>query len=292
MRNKVNRDQCTRCGLCIKICPNAVIAKNHDGDVAFIPERENICLRCGQCMAVCPSQAIQVDGLSYTNNLFDLPDSEIGGGDFLSFLSRRRSIRNFKDQSVSREMIQRVLDSIRFAPFGSHPEKVEITVVSNRSVIESALPLISKFLDSIVPLVENPVASFILKRLGGQESFNTIKNHLYPMSKLKNYKLEHGDRITRGAPVIIIFHAEKGAEAHTNNSLIYATYAMLQALALGLGATMVEIVPAAINRVKELRRIFQIPEDNEAIMSLVVGYPKYKYKRAVKRDMQSTNWIS
>ena len=62
-----------------------------------------------------------------------------------------------------------------------------------------------------------------------------LSNHLYPIAKLDNYKLEYGDRITRGAPAMIIFHAEKGAEEHTDNSLIYATYAMLAAHSLGVG---------------------------------------------------------
>lgn len=94
-----------------------------------------------------------------------------------------------------------------------------------------------------------------------------------------------------GLPALIIFHSQKGAEAHTSNSLIYATYAMLAAHSLGLGATMVEIIPAAINRVEEVRDIFQIPKDNEAVMSLVLGFQKHKYKRAVKRAKQKVQWI-
>jgi hypothetical protein len=66
---------------------------------------------------------------------------------------------------------------------------------------------------------------------------------------------------------------------------------MLAAHSLGLGATMIEIIPAAINKVKEVRNIFQIPEENEAVMSVIIGYPKYKYKRAVKRAMHDTDWV-
>ena len=89
----------------------------------------------------------------------------------------------------------------------------------------------------------------------------------------------------------MIFHAGKGAEEHTNNSLIYATYSILAAHSLGLGATMIGIVPAAINKVKEVREIFQIPAENEAIISVIIGYPKYEYKRTIKRKIQNINWI-
>jgi hypothetical protein len=66
---------------------------------------------------------------------------------------------------------------------------------------------------------------------------------------------------------------------------------MLAAHAIGLGATMIEIVPAAINKVKELRDIFRIPEENEAVMSVIMGYPKFKYKRTIKRKVQKIEWI-
>ena len=166
-----------------------------------------------------------------------------------------------------------------------------LTNVNNRKKIESALPHIEEFLDNIVKWIENPIASFMIKRKKGQETFNTIKNHLYPITKLENYKLKFGDRITRNAPAIIIFHANKKAEEHTNNSLIYATYVMLAANSLGLGATIIGIVPAAINKTKEVREIFQIPVENEAVISVIIGYPKYKYKRTIKRNVQKINWI-
>ncbi len=66
---------------------------------------------------------------------------------------------------------------------------------------------------------------------------------------------------------------------------------MLAAHSLGLGATIIGIVPAAINKVKEVREVFQIPEENEAIMSVIIGYPKYKYRKSVKRRGQNINWI-
>ena len=242
-------------------------------------------------MAVCNTKAIKVDGLTYEHDFMDLPDQNVDHNNFINFLANRRSIRNFKDKPISRELIQQILESVAYAPNGAEPEKINITVINDRKRIEEALPYIAEFLDNIVKWMENPIASLMIKRRNGKETFNTIKSHLYPISKLGNYKLEFGDRITRNAPAIIIFHADKGAEAHTNNSIIYATYTMLAAHALGLGATMIGIVPNAINKVREVRNLFRIPEENEAIMSVIIGYPKYKYQRTIKRNSQSINWI-
>ena len=291
MKNYVNSEICSTCKLCIKVCPVNCFEVNVQGEINFMAERETVCLKCLQCMAICSSKAVQIDGVSYSEDLFDLPEYNVNEKEFLNFLSARRSIRNFKDKPVPNELLQKILESVWYAPYGSHPEKVQITVVNNRKKIEESLPYISNFMDGIVSMIENPIASFFAKRIAGKETFNTVKNHLYPISKLGNYKLENGDRISRGAPALIIFHAEKGAEAHTNNSLIYSTYAMLAAHSLGLGATMIEIISAAINKVKVVKNIFRIPEENEAVMALIIGYPKYKYKRAVKRTKQNIEWI-
>ena len=51
------------------------------------------------------------------------------------------------------------------------------------------------------------------------------------------------------------------------------------------------IVPASINKVPEVRKIFSIPENHEAIISLTIGYPKYKYKKTLKREQKSIHWI-
>lgn len=291
MESNINQEICSKCKRCIEVCPCNILVSNESKEVSFIPERKDICLNCGQCMAVCSTKAISVKGLSYDKDFIDLPNNPIDYKKYVDFLANRRSIRNFKDKSVSDEIIDQILDSISYAPFGAEPEKICITVVNDREKIESALPHIAHFTDNVVKWIENPIASYMIKRRSGPEKYFTLKNHLYPMAKLGNYKLERGDRITRNAPAILIFHASRVAEAHTNNSLIYATYTMLAAHALGMGATMIEIVPAAINKVKELRDIFRIPEENDAVMSLIIGHPKYKYKRAIKRNMQKIEWI-
>ena len=292
MKNYINKEICSSCKLCVKVCPCNCFEANAQDEIIFRSERESVCLKCLQCMAICRSKAVQIDSVSYSEDLFDIPEYNVNEKEFLNFLSARRSVRNFKDKPVPDELINKILKSIWYAPFGAHPEKVKITVINKRGKIAESLPYISKFMDGIVSMIENPIVSFFARRIAGEETFNTVKNHLCPISKLGNYKLEYGDRISRGAPALIIFHAEKGAEAHTNNSLIYCTYAMLAAHSLGLGATMIEIISAAINKVKEVRNIFQIPKQNEAIMSLIIGYPKYKYKRAVKRAMQDVEWIN
>jgi nitroreductase len=243
-------------------------------------------------MAVCSTKAITLDGLSYDRDFIELPKNNVDYKIFMDFLANRRSVRNFKNKAVPDEIIQQITNSVSYAPFRAEPDKMNITVVNERDILEAALPHIENFPDNIVKWIENPIASFMIKRKNGIEKFNTIKHHLYPIAKSGNYKLTSGDRITRGAPSIIIFHAKKDAEEHTYNSIIYATYTMLAAHSLGLGASMIGIVPPAINRVNKVREIFKIPEGNEAVMSVIIGYPKIKYKRSIQRKYINIDYIA
>ena len=289
--NIINQETCKKCKLCIEVCPVNMIGIDDKQQVNFISKRESICLECGQCMAVCSTDSIKIGKYTYEANFTKLIQNKIEYHDFIDFISARRSVRNFKDKAVEKETIEKILDSLKYAPYGASPNKVEITVVNNRDIIEKALPLTEKFLDNIIKWVDSPIVSRIIKHKKGIEIFNTLKNHLYPISKLENYKLKFGDRITRGAPSLLIFHADKEAEEHTSNTLIYATYAMFAIHSLGLGGTMNGIMPAAINKVNEIREIFKIPKTHEVIISLMFGYPKYKYQKAIKRESKKINWI-
>lgn len=281
MKNSIDKSLCKNCRLCTEVCPCNIIEYN--GAIHFAPEKEHICQHCGQCMAICPTKAIGIKGLSYENDFRELPSNRLAYKDFMDFLSTRRSIRTFKDQTIDDEIMDLIADSVSYAPFGASPEKMELSIINNRNIIESALPIIAKFLDDLVKKIEHPVASIFMNRVAGEENFHTIKNHIYPIAKSGNYKLGDRDGITRGAPSIIILHAASDSEAHTSNGLVYATYLMLAAHSFNLGATMVQIVPAAINRNTKLKEIFKVPEKNEAIMSVIIGYPKHRYQRTIKR---------
>jgi nitroreductase/NAD-dependent dihydropyrimidine dehydrogenase PreA subunit len=287
--NSINQSSCKKCGRCAEVCPNKIIRQN--GSIQFKSEREHLCQQCGQCMAICPTKSVHIGGLSYNKDFDELPENKSNYKNFIETLSTRRSVRTFKDRPVSDKLIDEILHSISYAPFGAAPEKMEISIINNRETIESALPLISDFFHRLEKMIENPVKSKLLGILVGKETFSTISKHLYPISKGGNYTLGNWDGITRGAPSIIIVHAAKDAEAHTNNGVIYATYIMLAAHAIGLGATMIECVIPAINRNSRLKSIFHIPEQNEAVMSVVIGHPKYKYKRTIKRNKHKVHRV-
>lgn len=260
--------------------------------VFFQPNRVELCLKCGQCMAVCPTKSVDLGFMAYDKEIYELTKDEVSWEQFYNLLGGRRSIRNFQDKPVPRELIQKILDAMALAPFGAIPDSVNITVVQDRKIIEQALPAVAEFYTQIGQWFKNPFIRMMMRRKMGIENFTTVRQHLLPRIYRGHYDVKTGkDHITRNAPALIILHARPDSECHTHDGIILITYGILAAHALGLGATVIELIPPAINKNEKVRKILQIPEDHEAICSMIVGYPKYHFHRGIKREKTKVKWL-
>ncbi|MFH2142340.1 MAG: nitroreductase family protein [Bacteroidota bacterium] len=284
----VNNETCSRCGICADVCPAMVLEKDSSGMVRFKPDYIHLCLGCGQCMAVCNTKSVFAKGMLYEKDFFEFTDTD----PFFSLLEQRRSVRRFKPKPVSNEELEKILYAVSQAPHGDSHHHVEVTVINDRNKIIEALPLMSQFFNKLGKWLHNPIMRSIIKFKKGKDTLNTLTNHLLPRIEkgiYQDYSFEY-DGITRGAHTLLIFHAHKDSEEHNEDSYIFVTYATLAAQALGLGSTIIGLVPAAINKSKELKKIFNIPADHDAVVSLIAGYPKYKYKKGIKRELKKVNW--
>ena len=287
--HKIDHSLCTACELCVIICPASILAKNEKKEVSFQPEKVDICIKCGHCMAMCEAAAISIEGFSYETNFRPLPQTNWNYSAFMDFLLTRRSVRVFKDKPVPAEVLQKIIDALATAPFGVNPGNVEITVVNDKKVIEKAVPYLSKMYVQLAKIIKVPIVSWLLLRTMPKETSNTLVNFIVPHVKKGLYDSSTGtDDIARNAPVLILFHAKKGAEEHTVDAHICLTYSLLAAHSLGLGATAIGL----ISQSKPLRNLFRIPAGNEVVEAMIVGYPKFPFKRAIVRPRTKVTFIT
>jgi NAD-dependent dihydropyrimidine dehydrogenase PreA subunit/nitroreductase len=285
----IDKNLCKRCKVCIEICPNGIFRT--DSNVTSVkPERIDLCFMCGQCMAACSEKAIQVSGLDYNKDFFDLPEKI---DSFNALIHSRRSVRAFKDIPVPKEIIEQIVDVISFAPPSFTPLKTEIIVVQDKQLIRKSLPYMINMYDYLMKGLNKPIVKHIIRRKIGHEKLQLIQNHIVPMFNIKLPFMKNGteDAITRNAQAMILFHANIKSENSKTDIIIALTYALLKAHSLGIGATAIDLIPPAIEKTPFLKQIFKIPEENEVIASMILGYPKYKYRRAIQRQLKSVTWI-
>ena len=288
----VNQETCSKCGTCASICPVRAINHSKGEFPSPNPDRAQTCVRCAHCMAICPKGSISISGLS-DKDLLDLPENIPNYQAFFDLLITRRSIRNFKDQPVPREFLEQIVQAITQAPMGFPPHKTHVTVIQERSTILKMLPIITKIYEDMLAWMKNPVIRFAIKSQTDPETFSSIKNHLLPLMsiRLPEMKKTNSDEITWGAPALMLFHAHKSAETHTVDACIALTYAFLAAHALGLGVTVSGLIPPAVNHSPELQNMLKIPEDHEVVCCMMLGYPRYKFRKGIKRPLASVSWV-
>jgi ferredoxin len=103
--------------------------------------------------------------------------------------------------------------------------------------------------------------------------------------------------ITIGPAAILAQNEEKGIffQADKVELCIRCGHCMAMcetAHSLGLGATAIGLIGPAINQSKPLRQLFRIPEGNEVVESMIAGYPKFPFKRAIVRPRTKVTFIS
>jgi nitroreductase/NAD-dependent dihydropyrimidine dehydrogenase PreA subunit len=285
---------CKGCASCVDLCPNRILQKDEAGKIYFREDRTWECFRCGHCMAVCPTQSVHVPGLSYEKDFYALEKlSGKENEDFQRLISTRRAVRCFQNKPVPRDLLEQVVQAIKQAPPAFPPHKTELTVVENTELIRESLPMMITLYEDLIKAVQHPIARHTVRRKIGSEKFITLKNHLIPLliERMPDLKSGKEDTILRRAPAMILFHANRNSENYRTDILIALTYGILAAHALGLGASAMDLIPPAVERNPELRRMFQIPEENEVVASIILGYPKHHFQRGIRRELKSVTWL-
>ena len=92
------------------------------------------------------------------------------------------------------------------------------------------------------------------------------------------------DRIFRGAPMVIMTHALETGSLPLESCVIAMTYLDLAAASMGLGACWVGYLMLAATQHAPLKEALGIPQDHRLYGAMVVGYPKYSYRRIPPRN--------
>jgi nitroreductase len=139
----------------------------------------------------------------------------------------------------------------------------------------------------MVKAFSNPIGRTIVRLNAGAENYNVLKNHIIDTARFANdiYHRNGEDRYMYHAPVLMLFHASRWGISYEENAHLVCHHAMLAAVSLGLGTTIIGMIPPVVERTKSLRDRYGIPEEHRVLTSLILGYPKYRYRQSIRRDL-------
>lgn len=288
-----DQDKCINCLACVDVCPHGIFEADGQGVPVVIKGRDELCFHCAQCMAVCPTDAVSVSGMLYAYDLFPWSEATGDSESFYHLIKGRRSIRSFQNKPVEHAVLKKLTDVLSFAPIGFPPARTELVISNHAEILKQASTLIAGFYDRLLVLMRNPFARRSIRKTVGNAKYLNIKNNLLPTlpTAINDWKSKGIDHFLRNAPALVLFVTDREGEDNHGDLYVAATYMMLAAHAEGLGSTMMDVIPPAINRTPALRKLFRINERKEVVCALIVGYPQHQYPKGITRRMKQISWI-
>jgi nitroreductase len=243
----------------VAVCPARILFLNEKGFPEDIPEGQ--CILCGHCAAVCAHDALTHTGLAEETYLpiakEPLPPAVMDG-----FLMSRRSVREFKDRPVGREVLEALLEVARRAPTGSNSQKLHWIVVEGVRKVYAL----------------------------SEEAMNWFRTTDLPKARLEQWEKGH-DFILRGAPAVIVACAPADYVWAKQDCAIALTFLELAAEARSLGVCWTGYLTRAAAAHSPLCKALSVPEGHVVCGGLMIGERKYTYKKIPPRKPLSVQWL-
>lgn len=267
---KIDDTLCIRCGECATDCPAGIIAMNDTPEIT----NEQGCFKCLHCYAVCPTGALSILG----NN----PDSEVSLADQLPHAEKvsnlirwRRSVRRYKDENLTPELIDELLQTACHAPTGVNACEVLFTVVRDKAFMEK-------------------LSKEILERLVAIEAAGKLPEGFlgqYLALVVEVWKTEGRDIILRGAPHLLLTSAPKTAPCPIQDTHIALATFELAAASHGVGTLWDGLFMMALAVCPDLVKQLGIPSDHSIGYAMLFGKPAVEYHRIAKRGPAKVNYL-
>ncbi len=250
---RIDDTRCVRCGLCARVCPLHCFHVTKEG---ISIRHENYCMHCGHCAAACPSAAVWLDGTDpdTLSASAALPDAAA----LANLIKSRRSVREFKEDAVSGDLLREALDTARYAPTGKNLENVSWLVLEGRDTLR-------KVADHVIELFRKD------PRLAG-----LVRSH------------EQGaDPIFRGAPCAVFACASGEYDLDIVNCSIAVSALDLLLPTMGLGGCWAGYVMRAAALDTGVREAMGPEQGLRPLAGLMVGVPAVSYRRIpVRRPLR------
>lgn len=285
----IDSERCTKCGDCVLTCPAIIFAQTEKDAIPHFVHEE-LCISCGHCVAVCPEGAI---------THADFPEGAVkpiieemipSAEQILEALRMRRSIRVFLDKTVEKDVIERIIDAATLAPSAHNLQTTEFIVVQDKEVLGKITEFTVGYFAKTAKQLHNP-AIRLLYRLTAPREIDSAVHMLADLDLMVEVAQEGNDPVLRGAPCLLVCHAESGINFPEANAILALHNATLMAQALGLGSFLLGWVVGACKRDKSIPELLSVPSNHEVYGGLALGYPRIAFKKWMQRRPPKVRWL-
>ena len=254
-------DDCIGCGQCVKVCIRGHLAVGEDRRVHEI-ESQYSCFRCGHCEAVCPKNAIAMR--CDPSQQEEFKGYPVAPEDLAALYRQRRSRRWF-DRNCTKEELESLLSTVRYAPTAENSQSVEYAVIDER-----------------FPEFMELLASILRPHTGEHARLKQFVDYVDGGQKERNNPFTW-----EGRQVIVAF------ARFPIDAIIPMEQLDLMAYSMGLGGFHSRwMLLAAEHDPDRFMSFFpEVRKDLRAYAVFIIGHPRVKFKRTVPRDERRVHWM-
>lgn len=267
----VDKEKCVKCGSCAVVCPVKIIAFRPETSPKPVPWADKLCIDCGHCVSVCPTAALDHRSMKASECEPIRDDLGIMPEQFTQFFLSRRSVRAFCEDTVGRDVIEKLIETARYAPTGHNMQPVKWKVFSGKDAVAG---IRDKVVEWMRWCVDNAPEMASMMQMEGM-----LKGCAAGI-----------DVILRDAPHVIIAYGEKENRLAASSCRIAMAHLELTAHAAGLGTCWAGYLETCLSQWEPLQNALELPEGHSSFCSMMLGSPVYKYRRIPLRNTPPIEW--
>lgn len=246
----IDSEKCVGCGLCVKDCvASDIYLENKKAHLKNIG-----CIKCGHCEAICPNNAVKINGFEDDVEEYS-EQTRLNPDELLKAIKTRRTIRNFKADTIPDEIVDKIIEAGRLCPTGGNSQSTSYIILGSK---QEELEKIAVSMFRNLSKLAKPFVKFI-------RNMNIDDNFFF-----------------KKAPLVIV------VTGNDVNASLAAENMTFMAEAYGLGVLYSGFYTTCVNNNRKLRKLMGMKKKN-AVTTMVIGYPNVKYYRTVRRKKANVN---
>jgi nitroreductase/NAD-dependent dihydropyrimidine dehydrogenase PreA subunit len=268
----VDKERCRKCGACADVCPLNIIVRREGGHPGPVVWAKKVCIDCGHCVAVCPEAALDQRSMSADQCASVIPAEEIPSSSLERYFRSRRSVRAYRNGTVDKGVLEKIIDTARYAPTGHNSQTVNWRIVHDRRRVELYRDLVLGWMREVRDSDPKTAKRLQLKGIiAGCEAGKDI--------------------IMRNAPHLVIAHSPADDRMGDSSCRIAMSHFELLAPAFGVGTCWAGFLDIAVSSSARIADALELPEGHVSRCSMLVGHPEHKYRRVPLRAPSRISWL-
>lgn len=274
----INKERCTQCNKCVDHCPARIISEGPEINEAI----HKYCVSCGHCAVGCPAGAVTVRGFEGIEKVPYLREIPVMPDRMEALLRRRRSMRHYKADPVSRQHVEKMIEAASLVPTAHNWRAFKAYACTDGNVIAEIHRRLVRHYTRFMEVLKHPVEGMS----------DTMRDELaFAIDSLICNPPGGRDCLFWGAPALLVFTTLIPHPLCIGDAWVASFAAMMYGETISIGTCYNGFLIMGLNEDPSLKSLLKIPEGEVVVSGFTLGYPDEEHFQYPPRKPMSTTWI-